>query len=99
MDTAMYPTATFVLTRPISLGTVPAEGVEITKQATGTLTMHGVARTVTFHLTARRSGDLIEVSGSIPITFADWNIANPSGGPAQTGNTGIMEFLINLAHA
>jgi polyisoprenoid-binding protein YceI len=99
MDTSMYPTATFVLTRPISLGSAPAEGVEITKQATGTLTMHGVTRTVTFHLTARRSGDLIEVSGSIPITFADWNIANPSGGPAETGSTGIMEFLINLVHA
>jgi polyisoprenoid-binding protein YceI len=99
MDTATYPTATFVLTRPISLGTVPAQGVEITQQATGTLTMHGVTRTVTFRLTARRSGDLIEVSGSIPITFADWNIANPSGGPAETGNTGIMEFLVNLVHA
>ena len=99
MDTAMYPTATFVLTRPINLGTVPPEGVEITEQATGTLTMHGVTRTVTFALTARRSGDLIEVSGSIPITFADWNISNPSGGPAETGDTGIMEFLINLVHA
>ena len=35
MDTAMYPTATFVLTRPIDLGSVPAEGVEITEQAPG----------------------------------------------------------------
>jgi polyisoprenoid-binding protein YceI len=99
MDTAMYPTATFVLTHPITLGAVPAEGAEITEQATGTLTMHGVTRPVNFRLTARRSGDLIEVSGSIPITFADWNISNPSGGPAETGNSGIMEFLINLDHA
>ena len=58
--------------------------------------MHGVTRTVTFHITARRSGDLLEVSGSIPITFSDWDISNPSGGPAETGNTGTMEFLINL---
>jgi polyisoprenoid-binding protein YceI len=99
MDTATYPTATFVLTEPISLGSVPAQGVEITEQATGTLTMHGVTRSVIFHLTARRSGDLIEVSGSIPVTFADWNIANPSGGPAETANSGIMEFLVNLVHA
>ena len=99
MDTAMYPTATFVLTRPIDLGSVPAEGIQITEQATGTLTLHGVIRTVTFPLTARRSGDLIEVSGSIPITFVDWDISNPSGGPAETGNTGTMEFLINLVRA
>ena len=99
MDTAMYPTATFVLTRSIDLGSVPAEGVEITEQATGTLSMHGVTRTVTFQITARRSGDLLEVSGSIPITFSDWDISNPSGGPAETGNTGTMEFLINLVPA
>lgn len=61
--------------------------------------MHGVTRSVSFHLTARRSGDLIEVSGSTPITFSDWNISNPSGGPAETGNTGTMEFLINLGRA
>ena len=99
MDTAMYPTATFVLTQPIDLGTVPAEGVEVTEQATGALTMHGVTRTVTFPLTARRSGDLMEVSGSIPITFSDWDISNPSGGPAETGSTGTMEFLVNLVRA
>lgn len=99
MDTAMYPAATFVLTRPINLGSVPAEGVAITKGTTGTLSMHGVTRTVTFHLTARRSGDLIEVSGSVPITFSDWDISNPSGGPAETGSTGTMEFLVNLVRA
>ena len=99
MDTAMYPTATFALTQPINLGSVPAEGVEVTEPATGTLNMHGVTRTVSFHLTARRSGDLIEISGSIPITFSDWDISNPSGGPAETGNTGTMEFLINLVRA
>ena len=99
MDTAMYPTATFVLTQPIDLGSVPAEGVEITEQAMGTLSMHAVTRAVRFHLTARRSGDLIEISGSIPITFSNWNISNPSGGPAETGNTGTMEFLINLVRA
>ena len=48
MDTAMYPTATFALTQPIDLGSVPAEGVEITEQATGTLSMHGVTRAVGF---------------------------------------------------
>ena len=98
MDTSSFPTATLVLTQPIRLATLPAEGVAVNEQATGTLTMHGTTRTVTFKLTARRSGGSIEVSGSIPITFADWNISNPSGGPAETGNTGTMEFLINFVH-
>jgi hypothetical protein len=60
--------------------------------------MHGTTRTVTFQLPARRSGATIQVSGSVPITFADWNISNPSGGPATTEDHGILEFLINFAH-
>lgn len=99
MDTADYPTATFTLTQPISLGTLPAAGVEVTERATGNLKMHGTTRSVTLQLEARRSGGTIEASGSIPVTFADWNISNPSGGPAETGSTGTMEFLVNLVHA
>lgn len=99
MDTASFPTATFTLTRPISLGTVPAQRVEVTETVTGNLTMHGATRSVTFHLQARRSGGKIEVAGSVPITFAEWNIANPSGGPAQTSNSGTMEFLLDLVPA
>jgi polyisoprenoid-binding protein YceI len=68
----------------------------VTKEATGDLAMHGTTRTVTFHVTARRSGATIQVSGSIPITFADWNISNPSGGPATTEDHGALEFLLSF---
>ena len=41
-----------------------------------------------------------EVSGSVPVTFADWNIPNPSfGGVVTTEDHGVMEFLLNLSHA
>jgi polyisoprenoid-binding protein YceI len=99
MRTSTYPTATFSLTQPIQLSTVPADGVQITTNATGNLTMHGATKPVTFPVTARRSGATIQVSGSIPITFADWNISNPSGGPATTEDHGILEFLINFARS
>jgi polyisoprenoid-binding protein YceI len=98
MDTADFPTATFTLTHPIRLGTLPAEGKQVTETAAGTLTMHGTTRAITFQVTAQRSGTTIEISGAIPILFADWNIANPSGGPATTQNHGTLEFLINLLH-
>ena len=99
MNTSRYPTATFTLTAPIDVASVPADGAETTANATGDLTMHGVTKSVTFPLTAKRSGGTIGVSGSIPITFADWNISNPSGGPAQTADNGVLEFLVNFAHA
>jgi polyisoprenoid-binding protein YceI len=99
MDTSTYPTATFTLTQPIQLGSVPASGVTVTETATGKLTLHGTTKTVTFPVQARRSGSTIAVSGTIPITFSDYNINNPSGGPATTASTGSLEFLLNFTHA
>ena len=99
MDTASFPTSTFVLTQPIQLGTIPAAGTTITETATGKLTLHGTTKAVTFPVQARHNGTTISVSGSIPIVFADYGIDNPSGGPATTSNNGILEFLLNFAHA
>jgi polyisoprenoid-binding protein YceI len=97
MDTADFPTATFVLTSPIDLGRVPANGVVITPKATGKLTLHGTTKTVTIALTTERTGNVVKVNGSVPITFSDYNINNPSGGPASVGNTGTLEFLLVLS--
>jgi polyisoprenoid-binding protein YceI len=99
MDTSSYPTATFVLSEPIRLGTIPALGTILTETATGNLTLHDTTKSVTFQVQARRSGSTISVSGSIPIVFADYGIDNPSGGPATTANHGLLEFLLNFSHA
>ena len=96
MDTASYPTSSFVLTTPIQLAPVPKDGVIKKYQATGKLTLHGTTNSVTFPLNAKRSGTVIQVQGIVPITFADYNIDNPSGGPASVGNSGQMEFLLQL---
>src|SRR5271165_3557724 len=48
MDVSTYPTATFTLTSPIDLATVPADGQVRQYPATGTLKMHGVTRAVSF---------------------------------------------------
>jgi polyisoprenoid-binding protein YceI len=97
MDTADFPTATFALTSPIDLGSIPKSGVVITPKATGKLTLHGVTKTVTIALSAERAGNNIKVNGSVPITFSDYSIDNPSGGPASVGNTGTLEFLLLLS--
>jgi polyisoprenoid-binding protein YceI len=97
MDVADYPDAVFKLTSPIRLGSMPAVDAIVNEQATGTLTMHEVTRSVTFALQAEYTGASVKVSGSIPVTFADWDIQNPSGGPAQVGSSGTMEFLLTLS--
>jgi hypothetical protein len=84
---------------PIKLPSIPAEGATINVRASGRLTLHGATRAVTVNLAAQRSGDTIQVSGQIPVTFADWNISNPSFGPVSTDDHGQIEFLLVLAHA
>ncbi len=99
MDTATFPTATFKLTKPVTLTSIPANLTAITVSATGDLTLHGKTKSVTFGLQAQRNGDKIEVSGSIPVTFADYGIDNPSGGPATTEDHGELEFHLFFTRA
>ena len=55
---------------------------------------------VTLTILARLSGSTIQVSGRIPITFADWDIPNPSFvGVVTTRDHGTLEFLLNFTHA
>jgi polyisoprenoid-binding protein YceI len=99
MDTAQFPTSTFELTAPIDLGSIPANDTQVTPKATGKLMLHGTTKTVTFSVQAKRTGNTIQVLGSIPITFADYGIDNPSGGPASVGDNGTLEFVLVLAKA
>jgi len=95
MDVSQYPTGTFTLTSPINLAPLPAGGVIKDYTAHGNLTLHGTTRAVTFTLTAERKGSQIEVSGDIPVLFADYNIQNPSfAGFVTTQDHGLLEFLL-----
>jgi polyisoprenoid-binding protein YceI len=99
MATATHPTATFTLSQPIVLSAIPASGVDVTAAGTGQLDLKSTTKPVTVTVTARRTGNSIQVSGSIPITFADWGIPNPSFGPVTTQDHGLIEFLLNFARA
>jgi polyisoprenoid-binding protein YceI len=94
METAEFPTASFTLTEPVELGSVPADGEDVTVEATGELTLHGVTRTVTVPLTGRLTGSTFAVDGSVTIAFADYEIDDPSGGPASVGDDGELEVLL-----
>ncbi len=94
MNTVKFPTATFKLTQPLTLSNAPPDNTVVDASATGDLTMHGATNQVTFDLKAQRDGANIKVNGSIPIVFADYQISNPSGGPATTEDHGVLEFLI-----
>jgi polyisoprenoid-binding protein YceI len=100
MDTARFPTGTLRLTSPIGLAPLPASGVVKTYRAAGELTLHGKTRPVSFALKAERTAAGLEISGSIPILFSDYGIANPSFGSfVTTASNGQLEFLIKFARS
>ena len=55
----------------------PVDGETISATATGELTLHGVTKTVEVPIEARLSGDVVTVTGSIDIVFADYAIDQP----------------------
>ena len=100
LETSTYPTTTFVLSKPIALGPLPASGQIVTVSATGQLTLHGQTRTVQITLQGRLSGGVIAVTGSLPITFADYGITPPTSFVAlSVQDHGIMELQLMFTHA
>jgi polyisoprenoid-binding protein YceI len=100
IQTSQFPTATFKLTSPLALGSVPADGQAITVTAKGELTLHGVTRPVEIPLQARLSGDVVTVTGSLPILFADYSIERPSSFLVLSiQDHGIMELQLHFRHA
>jgi polyisoprenoid-binding protein YceI len=98
LDTQRYPDATIGLVQPVTLDAAFTSGTTVTVNAVGTLTLHGVTRTVTVALSIRRDGGSIDVAGSIPVAFADYGIAGPTGygGLGSLADHGIAEFLLVL---
>jgi len=96
METSRFPKATFKLTEPVHVESVPTGRETITATATGDLTLKGSTRSVSIDITAQRDGARIVALLTYPVVFADWNIDNPSLGPVQTKNRGLLEVRLVL---
>ncbi|MDA0298695.1 MAG: YceI family protein [Actinobacteria bacterium] len=96
LDTVTYPTAKFVLSKPIALTPEAFAGSDIKVDTTGSLTLRGVTKDVSFTLVARLVDDVIEVNGSIQIVFADFSIPDPSLVAIIVEDRGLLEFLLRF---
>ncbi len=99
LRTDEFPTASFVLTEPITVDAAPAVGEVRTVQATGELTLAGVTKPVTVELQAVLNGATGQVAGSIPITFADFGVEAPNLGFVSVEPNGTVEFSLELSRA
>jgi polyisoprenoid-binding protein YceI len=99
IETRRFPTASFKLTSPIDLGSLPEDGTTVTATASGELTLHGVTKAVTIPVSARLSGDVVTVTGSIDIAFADYQIEQPTSFLVLSiEDHGTMEFKLHFRH-
>ena len=99
IQTDTFPTATFVLTQSIALGSLPADGTTVSATATGDLTLHGVTKSVQISIQAQRQGGIIAVAGSLPISFGDYGFQGPSSFAVVSVNDhGIMELHLLFTH-
>lgn len=78
VQTDRFPTATFVLTQPIDLGSLPADGQDVAITASGELTVHGVTKPVTITLHAALHGDVIAAVGSLTFAWEDFGMDRPT---------------------
>ena len=78
LETATFPTASFVLTEPVDLGEGAADGEAVNVTAAGELTLHGVSRPVQVALDAQLVDQTVVVVGSLDIVFADYGVEVPS---------------------
>ena len=97
MNTPSFPTATFTLTEPIVLDSLPTAGTTVGARAKGDLTLRGVAKPVEVAVTAKLDGDTVKVAGSFDVVFSNWQIPNPSMGPVTTEDHGQLEFALSFA--
>lgn len=99
LETTAFPTATFTLTEPIVIPVAPEIGTVIEATARGDLELHGVVRTVEIPVEARWNGDTIDVTGSLPIVLADYDIERISIPFVTVAEDGVLEFQLTFARA
>jgi polyisoprenoid-binding protein YceI len=97
IDSDTYKQAKFKLTKPVALPTALKRCTVERMTATGSLTLHGVTRTVQVPLQARWSGPTIQVDGTdIAIKLADYKITPPQTSVTHADDHGSIEFALTF---
>jgi len=94
VEVGQFPTATFAVDQAVDLPELT--GTPVTVPVAGSLTVHGVTQPVTVDLSVVRTADGVQASGSIPVTFADYDVTAPDLGFVAVEDTGSVEFFLSL---
>lgn len=100
IQSATYPTATFVLSNPVTVPASALGGEVLHTSATGVLALHGTSRRVTVPLEMRLSSSEIAAVGSLTFPWSEFKMTAPTvGGFVSVTNQATMEFDLRLKRA
>jgi len=100
LQSATYPTATFVLSKPLTLPPAALHGTVVHTSVTGVFNIHGTSKRETLPLEMRLANSAIEAVGSLTFPWGEFNMTAPSvGGFVSVTNQATMEFDIRLQRA
>jgi polyisoprenoid-binding protein YceI len=101
LQTDDFPTATFVVTRPVDVPAAALSGTASDITLVGDLTLHGVTKSVEIPAQAQLSDGKIQVAGSLTFALADFDITAPNVGGfiVSIADEGTLEFLVNFEKA
>ena len=100
LQSATYPTATFVLSTPLTLPASAVSGEVVHTAVTGVFNIHGTSKRETVPLQMRLSSSEIEAVGSLTFPWSEFNMTAPSvGGFVSVTNRATMEFDLRLKRA
>ena len=92
LDADQFPTAAFVLTRPIVLPAGTADGAAVSAQAVGNLTFRGFTNPVVVALDAQFVVDVLAMVGTVGVRWEDYGVQVPASVEGQ----GTVEFQVQL---
>jgi polyisoprenoid-binding protein YceI len=100
LQSATYPTATFVLSTPLTLPANAFSGKVVDTSVTGVFEIHGTSRRESVPLQMRLSSSEIGAVGSLTFPWSEFNMTAPSvGGFVSVTNRATMEFDLRLKRA
>jgi polyisoprenoid-binding protein YceI len=100
LESDRYPTATFVLSAPVSFATSAVSAHVTRASVTGVFEIHGTSKSKTLPVEFTLSGSTLEAAGSITFPWSEFGMSAPSiGGFVNVSETATMEFDLHLQRA
>jgi polyisoprenoid-binding protein YceI len=100
LESSRYPTATFVLSKQLTLPAGARAGHVVSAAVTGVFDIHGTSQRETLPVEFSLSGSTLQVAGSLTFPWSEFGMTAPSiGGFVSVTGKATMEFELRLRRA